>query len=94
MQILELYQFSNERSCHRRHLTRDIDRPITSADLLQLPEFNILLDDKALPSGGRAHVIIQANFNKVPKVGVEPTLPKEHEFESCASASSATSANA
>jgi hypothetical protein len=28
----------------------------------------------------------------MPKVGIEPTLPKEHEFESCASASSATSA--
>ena len=26
----------------------------------------------------------------VPKVGIEPTLPKEHEFESCASTSSAT----
>jgi hypothetical protein len=25
-------------------------------------------------------------------VGVEPTLPKEHDFESCASANSATSA--
>ena len=30
----------------------------------------------------------------VPKVGIEPTLPREHEFESCASASSATSASA
>ncbi len=28
----------------------------------------------------------------VPMVGVEPTLPKEHDFESCASANSATSA--
>ena len=28
----------------------------------------------------------------VPKEGVEPSLPKEHEFESCASAYSATSA--
>ena len=28
----------------------------------------------------------------MPKEGIEPTLPKEHEFESCASASSATSA--
>jgi RNA polymerase sigma-70 factor, ECF subfamily len=28
----------------------------------------------------------------MPKVGIEPTLPKEHDFESCASASSATSA--
>ena len=28
----------------------------------------------------------------MPKVGIEPTLPKEHEFESCASACSATSA--
>ena len=26
----------------------------------------------------------------VPKVGIEPTLPKEHDFESCASTSSAT----
>ena len=30
--------------------------------------------------------------NVVPMVGVEPTLPKEHDFESCASANSATSA--
>ena len=29
---------------------------------------------------------------QMPKVGIEPTLPKEHEFESCASACSATSA--
>ena len=29
----------------------------------------------------------------MPKVGIEPTLPKEHEFESCASACSATSAS-
>lgn len=28
----------------------------------------------------------------MPKVGIEPTLPKEHDFESCASASSATPA--
>ena len=28
----------------------------------------------------------------VPKVGIEPTFPKEHDFESCASAYSATSA--
>jgi hypothetical protein len=28
----------------------------------------------------------------IPMVGVEPTLPKEHDFESCASANSATSA--
>ena len=28
----------------------------------------------------------------MPKVGIEPTIPKEHDFESCASASSATSA--
>jgi hypothetical protein len=27
---------------------------------------------------------------QVPKVGIEPTLPREHEFESCASACSAT----
>ncbi len=26
----------------------------------------------------------------IPVVGVEPTLPKEHDFESCASANSAT----
>ena len=29
----------------------------------------------------------------VPKVGIEPTLPKEHDFESCASTNSATLAN-
>ncbi len=29
---------------------------------------------------------------RVPKVGIEPTFPKEHDFESCASAYSATSA--
>ena len=29
---------------------------------------------------------------RMPKVGIEPTLPKEHDFESCASASSATPA--
>jgi hypothetical protein len=29
----------------------------------------------------------------VPKVGVEPTLLAEHDFESCASANSATSAS-
>jgi hypothetical protein len=29
----------------------------------------------------------------VPEVGIEPTLPKEHDFESCASTSSATRAN-
>ena len=28
----------------------------------------------------------------MPKVGIEPTIPKEHDFESCASANSATSA--
>ncbi len=28
----------------------------------------------------------------MPKVGIEPTIPKEHDFESCASACSATSA--
>ena len=32
--------------------------------------------------------------NLVPMVGVEPTLPREHDFESCASANSATSAQA
>ena len=32
-------------------------------------------------------------FFLVPKVGIEPTFREEHEFESCASASSATSAN-
>ena len=31
-------------------------------------------------------------FWLVPKVGIEPTLPKEHDFESCASTNSATSA--
>ena len=30
----------------------------------------------------------------MPKVGIEPTLPREHDFESCASASSATPASA
>ena len=30
---------------------------------------------------------------KVPEVGVEPTHPKVHEFESCASANSATPAS-
>ena len=30
----------------------------------------------------------------MPKVGIEPTIPKEHEFESCAYASSATPASA
>ena len=29
----------------------------------------------------------------MPKVGIEPTCPKAHEFESCASANSATSAS-
>ncbi len=29
---------------------------------------------------------------RMPKVGIEPTLPREHDFESCASACSATSA--
>src|SRR6266540_201377 len=29
---------------------------------------------------------------QVPKVGIEPTIPKEHDFESCASAYSATPA--
>ena len=28
----------------------------------------------------------------MPKVGIEPTIPKEHDFESCASAYSATPA--
>ena len=32
------------------------------------------------------------SVRQVPKVGIEPTLPKEHDFESCASACSATSA--
>jgi hypothetical protein len=52
-----------------------------------------LITNKALPETGRARDIIQANSRLVPKVGIEPTLPKEHEFESCASASSATSAS-
>ena len=30
----------------------------------------------------------------MPKVGIEPTIPREHEFESCAYASSATPASA
>ena len=29
---------------------------------------------------------------KIPAVGIEPTLPKEHDFESCASTNSATPA--
>ena len=29
---------------------------------------------------------------EMPKVGIEPTFPKEHDFESCASANSATPA--
>ena len=29
---------------------------------------------------------------QMPKEGIEPSIPKEHEFELCASASSATSA--
>ena len=33
------------------------------------------------------------NYRLVPKVGIEPTLPKERDFESRASASSATSAH-
>ena len=36
--------------------------------------------------------LCQEKLDVMPKVGIEPTLPKEHEFESCASASSATSA--
>ncbi len=32
------------------------------------------------------------DLGKVPEVGVEPTHPKVHEFESCASANSATPA--
>jgi hypothetical protein len=38
----------------------------------------------------RAHSHTRSIF--VPEVGIEPTLPKEHEFESCASTSSATRA--
>ena len=33
-----------------------------------------------------------ATLEMVPEVGVEPTHPKVHEFESCASANSATPA--
>ena len=33
------------------------------------------------------------DLEKVPEVGVEPTHPKVHEFESCASANSATPAS-
>jgi hypothetical protein len=33
------------------------------------------------------------NLKMIPVVGVEPTLQKEHDFESCASANSATPAN-
>ena len=32
-------------------------------------------------------------FRVMPKEGIEPSIPKEHEFESCASACSATPAN-
>ena len=32
------------------------------------------------------------NRSKIPAEGLEPTLPKEHDFESCASANSATPA--
>jgi hypothetical protein len=44
-------------------------------------------------SGYRLALIIES-VDLVPKVGIEPTLPKEHDFESCASACSATSAGA
>ncbi len=36
--------------------------------------------------------IVDLGGAKVPEVGVEPTHPKVHEFESCASANSATPA--
>ena len=36
--------------------------------------------------------VFDAAYCIMPKVGIEPTIPKEHDFESCASASSATSA--
>ena len=36
---------------------------------------------------------IENNSPLVPKVGIEPTRPRAHDFESCASTNSATSAN-
>lgn len=44
----------------------------------------------ARPQSG---AIIRQNLLMVPEVGIEPTLPKEHDFESCASAYSATPAS-
>ncbi len=38
-------------------------------------------------------VMRRAKNEVVPEVGVEPTHPKVHEFESCASANSATPAS-
>ena len=38
------------------------------------------------------HLLLIVCQGKVPEVGVEPTHPKVHEFESCASANSATPA--
>lgn len=38
-------------------------------------------------------VLIRNGFFSIPVVGVEPTLQKEHDFESCASANSATPAS-
>lgn len=35
---------------------------------------------------------LSSTISAVPKEGIEPSIPKEHEFESCAYASSATSA--
>ncbi len=50
--------------------------------------YGYLLKEKTPRESSRgAHVIM-----KVPKVGIEPTFPREHDFESCASANSATPA--
>ena len=51
---------------------------------------DIELSVEKIPAGaGGRNVIIL-----VPKVGIEPTFPREHDFESCASANSATPATA
>ncbi len=36
--------------------------------------------------------VVSGGMNQLPVEGIEPTLPKEHDFESCASANSATPA--
>ena len=47
---------------------------------------------QALGAGGGDRERSECYNRLVPKVGLEPTLPKERDFESRASASSATSA--